>query len=168
MMDAPLSQARPVDARSERARRVLENFRIIYKSVQQHSRWVESQCGASSPQVWALLEISRRPGLSVNDLADAMSLHQSTISNLLKGLSNRKLIRREANPDDQRAKRIYMTAKGEALFRSAPEPAMSLLPDAINRLPEETLQALDSSVFEVVLNLNMKDMNAGGESLNPA
>jgi MarR family transcriptional regulator, organic hydroperoxide resistance regulator len=165
-MDVPLSQGKPDDKRSEQARRVLENFRIIYKSVQQHSRWVESQCGVSSPQVWALLEISKRPGLSVNDLADAMSLHQSTISNLLKGLSHKRLIRREPNPEDQRAKRIYMTAKGETLFKRAPEPAMSLLPDAINRLPEKALQALDNAIFEVVQNLNMKDMNAGGESLN--
>ena len=59
---------------------VLQEFRLIFKSVRTHFRSVEKFAGVSGAQVWMLSEIRRSPGLRVNDLARAMSIHQSTAS----------------------------------------------------------------------------------------
>ncbi len=39
---------------------VLKRFRLIFKTVQQHSQWVESHCDVASAQLWALWELSER------------------------------------------------------------------------------------------------------------
>ena len=38
---------------------VLKQFRLIFKATQQHSQWVETHCGVTSAQLWALWELSK-------------------------------------------------------------------------------------------------------------
>lgn len=154
---------------SERAqliRQVLTGFRIIFKAAQDHSRWVEKQCGASSPQVWALFEIERRPGWRVTDLANAMSLHQSTVSNLLEKLETKGVVRRERDPEDQRVQRLFITEQGLELLQRVPQPAMALLPDTLNKLSDKTLSSLEVSINEIVLHLRKHDSSDGMEPIN--
>lgn len=146
--------------------RVLKNFRIIFKSAQQHSRWVESQCGASGAQIWALSELAAHPGWRVTELANAMSLHQSTTSNLLDKLDKKGLIRRERDNEDQRAFRLFLTKEGEELFQRAPKPGMSLLPNALAHLPLNVLQDLDRAISQLTDQLEMKDEDAALQPLN--
>jgi DNA-binding MarR family transcriptional regulator len=156
----------PESDRTQLIRQVLTGFRIIFKSAQDHSRWVEKQCGASSPQVWALFEIERHPGWRVTDLANAMSLHQSTVSNLLEKLETKGLIRRERDAEDQRAQQLFLTKQGQKLLQHAPQPAMSLLPDTLNKLSDEILRSLGVSINEIVVHLRKHDSSDGMEPIN--
>lgn len=156
----------PDSERAKLIRQVLTGFRIIFKSAQDHSRWVEKQCGASSPQLWALFEIQQHPGWRVTDLANAMSLHQSTVSNLLEKLETKGFIRRERDADDQRVQRLFLAKEGQELLQRAPQPAMSLLPDTLNRLSDDILRSLGVSINEIVLHLREHDSSDGMEPIN--
>ncbi|TXF12271.1 MarR family transcriptional regulator [Pelomicrobium methylotrophicum] len=168
----PVRRERPSAPRGRRSshdrrvQEVLRKFRIVFKSSVQHSRWVESHCGVNAPQLWALSELARQPGLRVADLAHLMSLHASTTSNLLDGLEQRGLIERVRDQTDQRVVRLIVTEAGLQFLKNAPAPAMSLLPDALYKLPDKVLEELNRAMTQLVAKLVVKDEQAGYEPIN--
>jgi DNA-binding MarR family transcriptional regulator len=65
--------------------------------------------GLSGSQLWALWQISARPGLRVSQLASALHIKPSTASNLLDKLELRQLVRRERRDTDNRVVRLHLT-----------------------------------------------------------
>lgn len=147
---------------------VLRKFRIVFKSAQQHSRRVESRCGVSAPQLWVLAELARNPGLRVVDLAQVMSLHLSTMSNLLDKLEKKGFLARSRDPADQRVVRVHLSDAGRGLLKAAPGTAMSLLPDTLFKLPDATLKKLDGAMSELVGHLEILDEEGALQPLNVA
>ena len=138
----------------------LRRFRMIFRAVQIHSQWVESCAGVSCAQLWALFEISRNPGLKVSDLAEAMSIHQSTASNLLPRLEKDGLIRRERAASDQRVVRLSLTEAGQDLVSRAPDPKRGLLQHALRELPESELKALAGHLDTLIGLMRISDDQA--------
>jgi DNA-binding MarR family transcriptional regulator len=64
-----------------------------------------------------LANLLREPGISQQTLAARCFSAKSHVSTLLAGMQERELVRREADPADARAKRLFLTRKGEALAR---------------------------------------------------
>ncbi|MBU0592680.1 MAG: MarR family winged helix-turn-helix transcriptional regulator [Gammaproteobacteria bacterium] len=144
----------------------LKKFRQIFSSAQQHFRRIEDQCGLSGAQLWALREVAGHPGRRVSDLAKAMSVHLSTASNLLDKLSKRNLVRRERNDPDQRIVRLFLTDEGMRIVASAPGPARGVLPEALNRLPEEVLDDLNRSLARLLDTIEGGDKDAAMKPLS--
>ena len=122
--------------------RVLRQFRELFRVSQQHFQRVEATCGVSGAQLWALCEMGERPGLTVSELARAMSIHLSTASNLLDKLESRKLVRRERASADQRVVHVFVTRDGEKVLKRAPGPAEGIIPDALQKMPAPALARL--------------------------
>ena len=113
--------------RDAHVRSIVQQFRIIFRSIQDHSRWVERQCGVSAAQLWAMFELSAHPGIRVSELSKALSIHQSTASNMLDKLEKKGLVARKRKSSDQRVVRLYLTDKGAELVAPAPRPAHGAL-----------------------------------------
>ena len=165
--DVPGAGAYGVDGekRAEEAYQALKKFRLLFRAVQQHSQWVETRCGVSSAQLWALWQLVETPGLRVSDLAQAMSLHQSTTSNLLDKLQRAGLIRRDRSGPDQRVVRLYATEQGQAVLNRAPKPARGVLQNALFNLPAEVLHSLNHDLGILVAEINIRDERAEMEPL---
>jgi DNA-binding MarR family transcriptional regulator len=142
---------------SEQTCEILKKFRQIFKAVQQHSQRVESQCGVSSAQLWALWLISGTPGVRVSDLAQTMSVHQSTASNLLDKLDKSGFIRKDRNGSDQRVVRIFLTDEGQMVLDKAPKPVSGILQNALFGLPEELLIALNQDLGFLLESMSVRD-----------
>lgn len=151
----------PREARSQAMREVLQQLRILFRSIQAHSRWVEKQCGVSAAQLWALWELNAAPGLRVSDLSRVMSVHQSTASNLLDKLEEKGLIRRERSGSDQRVVRLYLTEAGETVLSMAPELGQGAIMGALVKLPDRTLKDLSSGLTRLIAAMSISD--AGGK-----
>jgi DNA-binding MarR family transcriptional regulator len=121
---------------------VLKQFRELFRVSQQHFQRIEERCGVSGAQLWALAEIRDRPGLSVSELSQLLSIELPTASNLLARLGARKLVRRERSTPDQRVVRVFLTAEGERLVRRAPRPAQGMIQAALAKLPGTALKRL--------------------------
>jgi DNA-binding MarR family transcriptional regulator len=148
------SSARPKQRAA--ALEVLKKFRQIFRAAKVHFREVERDSGVSGAQLWLLAELAEQPGARVKDLAAAMALHQSTVSNLLEVLTRRKLLVRKRDEDDQRVVRVYLTAAGERLVRTAPGPARGVLPDALESLPPAALRRLDQCVAALLKGMKVE------------
>lgn len=125
---------------------VLYQFRIIFRSVRKHFQSIEDRLGISGALLWALAVIDQTPGISITALARAMSVHQSTASNILAKLTEQKLVRKERNRDDNRVAGLFVTDQGRLLLKQAPGPLRGLLPDALGKLPDHVLRELHDSL----------------------
>jgi MarR family transcriptional regulator, organic hydroperoxide resistance regulator len=145
---------------------VLKKFRIIYGSVRQHFREVEKTCGVTGSQLWIMQEVATTSGIGVSDLAEKLSIHQSTCSQLVEKLVARKLIIKERSKEDQRRVGLCLTEKAVKLIKGAPGPAEGILPEALWALSAETIQNLDSSLGRVIKQLQISDDNLAEKPLS--
>jgi DNA-binding MarR family transcriptional regulator len=142
------------------ATRVLRRFRVLFNSVRRHFGATESKVGLSGAQVWALGVVAEHPGIGVNDLADAMDVHQSTASNLLRTLTTQGLVLVERDETDKRAVRLKATAKGRKILKDAPGPYTGLLPDALLALDPRILKRLDRDLATLIALVNPEEDGA--------
>lgn len=139
------------------AQEVLKKFRIIYGSVRQHFREVEKSCGITGSQLWVMQEIGNTPGIGVSELAERLSIHQSTCSQLVEKLVGRELVVKERSREDQRRVGLRLAARAVALVRKAPGPAEGVLPEALGALSPEAIAALDASLEQIIRQLQVRD-----------
>ena len=66
-----------------------------------------------------LANLLRSPGITQQELASRCFAAKSGISVLLKRMEEQELVRRDADASDARAKRLNLTASGEALARQS-------------------------------------------------
>jgi DNA-binding MarR family transcriptional regulator len=135
------------------AARVLRQFRIVFNAVKSHFRQVEREAGLGGAQVWALSVIASRPGIGVTELAHAIDIHQSTASNLIKVLVERRLISAAREGADRRGVALRVLPSGQAVLQRAPGPFTGVLPDALESLDEQTLARLEQDLGKLILAL---------------
>ena len=139
------------------AREALRQFRVIFGAVRQHFKAIEKACGVSGAQIWAMAALRQTPGMKVSELAQALSIHASTASNLLDKIEKAGMIRRERNTVDQRVVKLYLTAAGEKALEKAPQPLTGILTHALGQLPDTSLDRLNQDLATLIA--HMGDIN---------
>jgi MarR family transcriptional regulator, organic hydroperoxide resistance regulator len=161
---------RPGSDRSATARAALElktlqAFRTIFGSARVHDAEVRRTASISGSQLWALSEIERSRGMSVNALSQRMALHQTTASNLVNALVERNLIRRVRDQSDQRVVQLHVATGGRRLLERAPGPYAGLLVDALRHLNATQLTQLREGLEMLVAVMQRAATAAAGETL---
>lgn len=123
--------------------RTLRRFRLVFNAVKTHFRQVERLAGVGGAQLWALSVVRAAPGIGVGGLARAMDIHQTTASNLVRGLVAQHMLAAERNGADRRMVSLSVLPAGRAVLRKAPGPFAGVLPEALARLDRATLERLD-------------------------
>jgi len=145
---------------------VLALFRVVFKSIRGHYLTVERRAGISGAQLWALAHIADHPGIHVGELARALAIHQSTASNLLRGLELSALVTRRRVRKDQRSVMLYATAKGAAVLRRAPRPLIGVLQQALSDLPAGDLAVMHRKLSRLVAFMHRKHAAARATPLS--
>jgi len=145
---------------SPAASQVLRRFRLVFNAVKTHFQRVEQKAGIGGAQLWALSLIQARPGIGVKALAQAMDIHQSTASNLLRGLSERGLVVAAKDGPDRRTVQLRASPAGARLLRRAPGPFAGVLPTALAGLDAGTLARLDQDLAVLIVALGVDESAA--------
>ena len=77
-----------------------------------------AELGLTTPKARTLAVLSVNDGLLIRELAVYAVTEQSTLSRALDRLQDDGLIRREADPSDNRAVRVFLTDAGRAAFEN--------------------------------------------------
>ncbi|MFG6413413.1 MarR family winged helix-turn-helix transcriptional regulator [Roseateles sp. DC23W] len=157
---SPPLPAADTTAVADPAVQVLRRFRLVFNAVKTHFQSVEKKAGIGGAQVWALSIISSSAGLGVNALAKAMDVHQSTASNLVKILIDRKLIVASKDGPDRRTVQLHVLPAGEQVLRRVPGPFTGVLPQALAALDPKTLKRLDADLAELIAALGADERAA--------
>jgi MarR family transcriptional regulator, organic hydroperoxide resistance regulator len=154
-----------VSVRGARELRALQALRTIFGSARHHDAEVRRSGGISGSQLWALAEIGGGDGMTVNRLAERMALHQSTASNLINVLVERKLVRRLRDGADQRIVHLHVTTEGRRMLLRVPGPHAGLLVDGLRRLQDDQLDSLRDALDVLVRIMQRSAASAAGETL---
>lgn len=147
----------PADAPPQR---VLRQFRIVFNAVKTHFRQLERESGLGGAQVWALSVIDSQPGIGATSLGRAMDIHQSTASNLVRGLVERGYVAAAREGLDRRNVALRILPAGQEVLRRAPAPLAGVLPNALATLDEATLLRLEQDLAVLIARLDA-DEGAG-------
>jgi DNA-binding MarR family transcriptional regulator len=121
---------------------VLRCFRLVFNAVKSHFQQLEKRSGLGGAQIWALSVIQQYPGIGAGTLAQAMDIHQSTASNLVKILIERDLVEAQKSESDRRSVQLTVLPEGKRILKNVPGPFVGVLPDALERLDAVTLKNL--------------------------
>jgi DNA-binding MarR family transcriptional regulator len=136
--------------RNSHATLIMDDLRRIVRVLRESSRAAERSVGLSGAQLYVLHTLSLAERLSVNELADRVRTHQSTVSVVVRRLVDRGLIRRHASNADARRVELALTARGRLLLRRAPGAAQERLVAGIERLDESARKQLARSLQQLV------------------
>jgi MarR family transcriptional regulator for hemolysin len=116
---------------------------------------------------WAvLLRLERREGLKQSDLAEELDIQPITLTRLVDRLCDNGLIERRADPNDRRAKRLYLT--------DAARPLLDRISTEIEELSGKVLAGIKPGEIDMMLgklgqareNLNQAiEQNTSGEAV---
>jgi len=146
----------------------LKLFRIIFKSANRHFHAIEKVAGIGGASLWALAEIADSQDLTVSGLAKAMSVHQSTASNLMDKLATDGYVNRMRSEVDRRVVYLSLTAQGLELLAKAPQPFRGILPDALMHLDSNTLLQLKQHLSALIAAMDYQHIDAAFEPLGKA
>ena len=154
MPRTPLLPAGPADrVATAPPTRVLRQFRVVFGAMRQHFHEIERQAGIGGAMVAALGYIQGQPGLSMSELAQAMDVHQSTASNLVKQLMQRGLVVAEKRADDRRSVCLHLLPPGDLVLARVTGPREGMLPRALGALSHDALAQLEAGLEALLAQL---------------
>jgi DNA-binding MarR family transcriptional regulator len=83
--------------------------------LQSHSKRMKARAGVTGPQRLVLRMLAIAPETAPSELARILFFHKSTVSVILRGLEDAKLVRRQPSATDGRAVRLVLTPKGQRI-----------------------------------------------------
>ena len=121
---------------------------VASRSVVALYRPVLEPMGLTHPQYLVMLALWEHGSVSVRELSHLLKLDPGTLSPLLKRLESAGLVRRERNPNDERALAVELTREGRALRRRA----LKVPPAVVERLGMDVdeLKALQRRLNRVI------------------
>jgi len=145
--------------------KALQSLRTIFGSARAHDTEVRRYSGLSGSKLWALSEIAARGGITVNELANQMALHQTSASNLVNALVEHRLIRRVRDVTDKRVIHLHPSAEGRKMLLQIPGPHAGLLVDGLRRLEGDQIERLRESLLLLVSVMQRAADDASGDPL---
>lgn len=159
-LTGPSAQASDSKNTADPSARVLRQFRLIFSSIRRHFQTIEKVAGVGGAQIWALSLIAQTPGLAVTQLSQAMDIHQSTASNLVRALLNAGFVHSEKSVHDKRMAELYPLPEGLKLLKKVPGPYTGVLPMALGELAPETLSNLERDLDALIKKLDVDEVSA--------
>lgn len=152
-------KARPRQEQADAAQ-IVQGLRRIVKALHSYSQDVYRSYGLTAPQLWALKTLQREGRLSAGRLAEALAVHQSSLSILVDRLEKRGLVHRIRASNDRRFVRIALTKRGAALAALAPEPAQGRLLYGLQAMSSLEVKNIRQSVDRLVGVMEASDTQA--------
>jgi MarR family transcriptional regulator, transcriptional regulator for hemolysin len=112
-----------------------------------------AQFGITRAQWAVLVRLDRAEGLNQSELAEVLDLQPITLTRLLDKLSDSGLIERRPDPDDRRAKRLFLTSAARPLLEQLALLGEATMASTLEGVPPEDVERIVSDLVVVRENL---------------
>jgi DNA-binding MarR family transcriptional regulator len=102
--------------------------------------------GVTGGQVSLLVQIKRRPGIGVRELASLERVSPAAISGAVDRLQRAGLIDRRTNETDRRRQGLTVSAAGERVLRAVKRRRTAWLASRLEHLSPDELAAVDAAI----------------------
>jgi MarR family transcriptional regulator, transcriptional regulator for hemolysin len=124
--------------------------------------------GVTRSQWWVLANLSRHngQGMMQTELAKVMDVGKVTLGGLIDRLEAASLVKRQADPNDRRAKRVVMTPKGVKLLADIQTIATKVNARIMNGIGRNDISRAETVLYKMKQELISMDAVPGGGSSN--
>jgi len=140
---------RPRNPRREIAFLINDVARLLRTYADQQAR----QFGMTRAQWAVLARLEQGEGLKQSELAELLDLQPITLTRLVDRLCTNGLIERRADPNDRRAKRLYLTAAARPLMDRLAELGGSMMATVLEGFDLPTIERKIAELSHVRENL---------------
>lgn len=139
---------------------MLVALRRVMRAVDLHSRSLVQSHGLTGPQAMLLKEVDRAGSITSGELAKRVSLSQATVTDIVKRLESRQLLRREQSQADRRKVFVKPTQAGREIVASAPPLLQETFGIRFSALKDWEQNLLLSSVQRVAELMDAEQLDA--------
>lgn len=136
-----MERDRPADLRVGKALQFMQLVLELSHALQSLSKRMEASIGVTAAQRLAIRLIGRSPGCSPSDLADAMRIHRSTLTGILRRLEDAGAIAREPDAHDGRRAHLMLLARGREVDAAQRPTVEAAVRRALGRASARELDA---------------------------
>jgi len=115
------------------------------------------ELGLTRSQWWVLNHLFRNNGVTQSELAEILEVEKPTLGRLLDRLEQKGWVRREADANDRRAKRVFLTQEVEPAIKTMRSAAAEMRRDAVAGLSAEQQERFVDSLLTIKANLSRSD-----------
>ena len=94
-------------------------------------------CGVSTAQCFILVEIGRKPGISVKELAEILRIDKSGVSRSVEELVQNGFVERNPSKEDRRYVVLHLLPKGQERFEKIENDMYLKFKEVLEQIPEE-------------------------------
>lgn len=94
-------------------------------------------CGVSTTQCFIIVEIGRKPGISVKELAEILRVDKSGISRSVEELVQKGFVERNPSKEDRRYVVLNLLPKGQARFEKIENDMYIKFKEVLEQIPEK-------------------------------
>jgi DNA-binding MarR family transcriptional regulator len=113
--------------------------------------------GVTGGQVSLLVQIKRRPGIGVRELASVERVSPAAISGAVDRLQRAGLISRRTDAADRRRQGLTLSTDGERVLRAVKRRRTAWLAARLEQLSPEELAAIDAAIGPLTLLLEVEE-----------
>ncbi|MBP3610778.1 MAG: MarR family transcriptional regulator [Lachnospiraceae bacterium] len=103
-------------------------------------------CGISEGQCFLIVEIGRKPGVSVKELAEILHIDKSGVSRSVEELVQKGFVERKPAIEDRRFVRLHLLPKGQERFEKIEHDMYLKFKEVFEQIPvekqEQVIEAL--------------------------
>jgi MarR family transcriptional regulator, transcriptional regulator for hemolysin len=142
----------------------------VARMLKTYADYKASQFGITRAQWVVLVRLDRFEGIKQSELAEMLDLQPITLTRLLDRLCDNGLIERRADPNDRRAKRLYLTPAARPMLERLGDLGDELMGTALAGVQRDAIEKMVAQLAIVKENLrqaiqhkNAVVASAGGE-----
>lgn len=94
-------------------------------------------CGVSTAQCFILVEIGRKPGISVKELAKILHIDKSSVSRSVEELVQKGFVERQSSKKDRRYVILTLLSKGKERFEKIENDMYVKFKEVLEQIPTE-------------------------------
>jgi MarR family transcriptional regulator, transcriptional regulator for hemolysin len=125
----------------------------VARMLRTYADHLAGQFGVTRAQWAVLVRLDRFEGLKQSELAEMLDLQPITLTRLLDRLCDNGLIERRSDPNDRRAKRLFLTAAARPLLERLGELGEDMMKTTLNGVSRESVEQIVAQLATVKENL---------------
>ena len=129
------------------AKLLRENTRILECHLGNINKTDSCCCGISESECFVLVEIGRKPNISVKELAEILRLDKSGVSRTVEELVQKDYVERKPSTEDRRFVVLNLTLKGKECFEKIENDMNRKFKEILDKIPvdkrEQVIEALE-------------------------